>query len=209
MHHSPTTVRRQLCLARVGGGRLEKPTPGYDHDVLSRTLRKSDGNIGDRNLATEEELENRVSEVSDHWPERSDWGCLLTSDRHPAMGGGLGAYFWLSSRDEVLHFIRDVELPLLCLHDTHWEPALADAQRAVERALADDLSMDDARREINRLFESYEQIEWWGSMKELLTGEGEFAQGERIAFHDDESPAGLTSDEEDDFYEFLSDRGTY
>lgn len=110
-------------------------------------------------------------------PRPASWGVFCYGDASPAIGGGLGGFFWFKTRLTMLRFIGQ-HLAYIDSGIEDFDYALA--QKRVETILAQHGRKNDdvekIRRGINRILKGHTQIAWMGHFEALLSGNSAFAR---------------------------------
>jgi len=126
------------------------------------------------------ELEAAFENSFEKQPMSSSWGFFAYDDAPGAIGGGSGNFSWFDSKEELFNFLR--KFPLLA-HSSETADMerfeKAQAYLASTNSEAFDQTMVD---ELNRINSGVEQIQWFGQLNDLLSGDDEFAQGMRTFF---------------------------
>lgn len=143
-----------------------------------------------------------------------EWGLLAYGDASPAAGGGVGAFVWLQSREAMLEYVKR-HLAF------DWPgPSGADPFRvatAVEGLLlgagtSSDADLESLRLRLNPALRGFAQIEWWGTLSDLMTGPHPNAARVRAWFRANSSGADgqehpITQAEQEAFLAALPDFG--
>jgi hypothetical protein len=119
-------------------------------------------------------------------PEPNDWGFYGYGydDGPPYCGGGEARFLWFDARPAMYAYVRDY-LP--------WDPRYLEDPRPSNAALAqsvrglfDDVSLvrDDVRllEALNTVLKGEYQIEWWGTLSQLIEDTAEFPLSLRRSF---------------------------
>jgi hypothetical protein len=145
------------------------------------------------------ELEKAFENSFEKQPTSSSWGFFAYDDAPGGIGGGSGNFSWFDSKEELFSFLT--KFPLLA-HSTE----TADTER-FEKA-TDFLSQSTAEsfdqkavNELNQINSGVEQIQWFGQLNDLLSGDDEFAKGMRSFFSGSSNQLSKTKIPE--FAEFL------
>jgi hypothetical protein len=118
-------------------------------------------------------------------PRVGDWGLFAYSDALPTVGGGAGLFHWFETKAQLLDFVKR--------HLTFASPGHADidpgrvafeAEELVNAMGADPDAeqMEMTRLVLNRALRTFTQIEWWGSLDDLLDGDHPYAKRVRAWF---------------------------
>lgn len=128
---------------------------------------------------TQQQLEHHHS-IS---PTDDSWGLYCAGDASPAAGGGVGAFYWFASRDEMLRFIVQV-LPFNPPGPDHDNPLAKQHQVSViaDAIRTGAISEAQGLLQLNKALEHYSRIEWWGTLEALTAGQDDFARQVISAF---------------------------
>ena len=145
------------------------------------------------------ELEAAFENSFEKEPASSSWGFFAYDDAPGAVGGGAGNFSWFDSKNELFSFLT--KYPLLA-HSN----AAPDTERFVKAKdylaqLTVETLDQKAVNELNQLNAGIEQIQWFGQLNDLLSGDDEFAKGMRTFFSG--SPELLLKTNIPEFAEFL------
>lgn len=120
-------------------------------------------------------------------PTWRSWGFFAYDDGPPFCGGGTGFFCWYDSKEEMLETLH--KHPFLFHSDRESseedeaEINLANSVRSVlEKMGKGSISDSDALEQLNKLLARIDQIEWWGSFEDLVTGDSEYAKHVRDSF---------------------------
>lgn len=142
-----------------------------------------------------------------------NWGLFAWGDAPPACGGGVGAFQWFGELSAVLSYVTDLSPAGFATFDEESEwLQLRDQLRQIATGFeADFVGTISA---FNDNLKSLLQIEWIGSVEDLLAGQGSFPHLIRARFRgnydDDAHPTGVDAisvSERDQFLVFLSEYG--
>ena len=124
--------------------------------------------------------------AQEHEPRSSSWGFFGYGDAPGAMGGGVGAFVWFSTRARLMKFIAEVlpfSPPGPCGAD---EDAVAEqCSQLIKQYQEDSLSLEAMRTTLNQTLRGFSQIEWLGTRKDLLEGDHRYALYVRAQFRVD------------------------
>jgi hypothetical protein len=172
-------------------------------------------------MADDDDLEERVEKAEASWQEVSsggppddyEWGFFSYGDAPPAIGGGVGMFTWFPDRAAMLTFIEET-LPYSPPGQASLDPneIAENAAKVVERIRIGTLSDEDGRLALNKVLETCSQLEWIGTVADLLAGDHPYTVHVRQAFRadddDDDADGGpITEEEKDEFIEFLNTWG--
>ena len=150
-------------------------------------------------VPTHAELEQAFEKSFEKEPASYSWGFFAYDDTAGAIGGGSGNFSWFDSKEELVSFLA--KFPLLA-HSSENN----DAERFVKaKSFLESVAPDDFDQktvdELNKINAGVEQIQWFGQLDDLLSGEAEFAKGMRAFFS--KSSAKLAKSQIPEFAEFL------
>lgn len=118
-------------------------------------------------------------------PLPGHWGFFSYSDASPAIGGGVGAFCWFSTREAMLDFAESV-IPFNpggpAGDDEGLLSVAVRVSELVEDARSGKVSLEEMRLRLNGVLVRYSQFEWFGTFEELLSGEHPWAQQIRQNF---------------------------
>ena len=169
---------------------------------------------------TYDDIEERVERAEANWQEVSsgappaecEWGFFSYGDAPPAIGGGAGMFTWFPDRESMLAFIENT-LP-------YFPPGQADLDAGevadhtaeiVHQMRTGALSDKDALLRLNKVLETCSQLQWIGTVTDLLSGDHAYAAEVRASFRDDADEAAgshsIAEDEKENFFDFLDTWG--
>ncbi|MBS1956042.1 MAG: hypothetical protein JST89_17795 [Cyanobacteria bacterium SZAS-4] len=126
------------------------------------------------------QLETAFEQSFEKEPKSSSWGFFAYDDSPGAVGGGAGNFSWFDSKEELLDFLR--KFPLLATSAESGDTERFEkASDLLARATVETLDQSTVN-ELNAINSGVEQIQWFGQLNDLLSGEGEFAEGLRKFF---------------------------
>ena len=169
---------------------------------------------------SDDDLDSRIEQAEASWQEVSsgppsddcEWGFFSYGDAPPAIGGGVGMFTWFQDRNSMLDFIADT-LPYYPPGQASLDPdEIAENTAAVvEKLRLGTISDLDGIKELNEVLVTCSQINWMGTVTDLLAGNHPYAIEVRQAFREDdeeETEGGpISTDEKEDFFEFLESWG--
>ncbi len=135
-------------------------------------------------------------------------GVFPYGDASPAMGGGIGSFLWVPTRDEMLAHIAT--------HLAYSMPgptgtSAADVAETVAALVAEhqkgSVNADDCLSGVNAALKNFSQISWCGQLPDLLEGTGEFPVSLRATFRDEdeeEDGAGLEPIQQDELEDYMA-----
>ncbi len=145
------------------------------------------------------ELEAAFEQSFEKQPASSSWGFFAYDDAPGGVGGGAGNFSWFDSKEELFDFLKKFPLLAHSLENSDTE-RIAKASDLLSRTTADTLDLS-VIKELNIINSGVEQIQWFGQLNELLSGEGEFPEGMRTFFSG--SSTQLSKTKIPEFAEFL------
>ena len=124
------------------------------------------------------------------------WGAFSWGDAHPAIGGGIGAFQWFSSRDELLNYLSDHAITIWKDFDSE------DEWKILQQSLKNILSSPSEDKyavldEFNELIKGYFQVEWLGTLDELVNSNDDFPKKVRSYFYENSNDDELESVEDE------------
>jgi hypothetical protein len=194
--------------------------PCQGSDIIAGVRERKQGMTEEKTLTDEEDqaltekAHQAVSSAIDKVLNPEVWGVEYYGDAPGGMGGGIPAFFWCDSREEMLDFVAT--------HLTFvWAgPTSVDAGRVSRSAAAvvakindDSSSLSNGMLELNKVLKDFSQIRWWGQFQDLLTGDSAFEKKVRAWYReadvDDEGADSLpiSADEIDQFIKALEEWG--
>ncbi len=146
-------------------------------------------------------------------PMDSSWGFFAYDDAPGGIGGGSGMFCWFESREKMCDFIE--RYPLLL--QSSYEPEDDDKARIEEIELSVKASIKEFRssadkseqvlEDLNCKLRRIEQIKWWGSFSDLLSGDHWFAKELRSRVMEGDGSSALPSELREEFIELLQGYG--
>jgi hypothetical protein len=159
--------------------------------------------------AREAAREAAMTAAFDREPSDSDWGFCAYGDAPAAIGGGMSAFCWFESREEMLTFLAE---HALYMNPPRSDLDLGSIQEAVSRIIEAMRcgGIDDAAAlpKLNEPLRHASQFTWLGTFLSLRQGETEAARNFLREFRDLESGAShspVGNEELERFHEFLRD----
>lgn len=171
-------------------------------------------------MSEEDDLDERVERAEASWqevssgapPDDCEWGFFSYGDAPPAIGGGVGMFTWFPDRNTMLDFIANT-LPYFPPGQSNLDPdEIAENTAAVvDKLRLGTVSDLDGIKKLNEVLVTCSQLNWMGTVEDLLTGNHPYAAEVRQAFREDseeEAEGGpIGKDEKEDFFEFLESWG--
>jgi hypothetical protein len=171
-------------------------------------------------MTDEDDLDERIERAEASWqevssgapPDDCQWGFFSYGDAPPAIGGGIGMFTWFPDRNSMLEFIEHT-LPYNPPGQSDLDPdEIAENTAAVvEKLRLGKISDLDGIKELNEVLVTCSQLEWIGTVNDLLTGNHPYAVHVREAFREDDGEEAedkhISEDEKEDFFEFLESWG--
>ena len=146
-------------------------------------------------------------------PELSPWGLYSWADASPACGGGVGAFQWFDSIDDVLAWVTDLSPAVFTSFDEEDEWLIF---RAGLRQIAQGFleNPEQGLKQFNAQLKGLHQIDWIGAWPDLVSGPDAYCQKIRRHFREgldsekpDESSSAIKPDEVGKFRQFVEDYG--
>ncbi len=123
------------------------------------------------------ELVKVCNTASGRTPNPSSWGLYQYNDLAPAMcAGGTGSFLWFKTRERMLEFVSRYQPYLVGGADEREEmDELARSVAGIVAKLRNEKIGDKAGlKKINEVLKGWSQIEWWGTLQDLMDGKGPF-----------------------------------
>jgi len=145
-------------------------------------------------------------------PDDQDWGMYTYGDASGAMGGGVGAFVWFRSRDELMGFVGG-HLTFFAPgpHDIDPGRVAGEVRDIVDQIAAGEVRAAAGLERLNASLKHFAQIPWWGQLSELEAGDTEYSRNLRDEFREFEELEGkdlaLKEGEHQAFLQFLSEYG--
>jgi hypothetical protein len=167
-------------------------------------------------MAEDDDLAERVEQAEAIWQEvsngppsdDSEWGFFSYGDAPPAIGGGNGMFTWFPDRNTMLDFIANT-LPYFPPGQSDLDPdeIAGNTATVVEKLRLGTISDLDGIKKLNEVLVTCSQLNWMGTVEDLLSGNHRYAIQVREAFREDDEEESegvpISEDEKEDFYEFL------
>jgi hypothetical protein len=149
-------------------------------------------------------------------PRHASWGMYAWGDAPAAIGGGMGAFQWFATRQELLDFVCDHSPSMYTCFDSEQEWQI---QRQRLRLILASLDQEqqETLKALNQELRGWLQYDWIGHYDVLMTADTVFARRVRQDFRhqlcDDEFEQGaeandsvlvLNAEDEKDWLEFLT-----
>jgi hypothetical protein len=171
-------------------------------------------------MTSDDDLHERIERAEASWqevssgapPEDSEWGFFSYGDAPPAIGGGVGMFTWFPDRNSMLEFIEHT-LPYNPPGQSDLDPnEIAENTAAVvEKLRLGTIGDLDGLKELNEVLVTCSQLDWMGTVDDLLSGNHPYAVHVRQAFRGDEEEEAeggpIEEDEKEEFFEFLETWG--
>ena len=168
----------------------------------------------------DDDLDERIERAEASWqevssgapPDDAEWGFFSYGDAPPAIGGGVGMFTWFPDRASMLEFIEET-LPYYPPGQSNLDAEeIADNTAAVvEKIRLGAVSDEQGRKHLNKVLETCSQLEWIGTVTDLLSGDHPYLVKVRKIFRDDEDEDAdggpIDEDEKEEFFEFLESWG--
>jgi len=149
------------------------------------------------------ELEQAFEKSFEREPTSYSWGFFAYDDAPGGIGGGSGNFSWFDSKQELVSFLG--KYPLLA-HSSHTldTEQFSEAKNFL-RSFTPETFDQKAVDQLNKMISGVEQIQWFGQLNDLLSGEAEFEKGMRKFFSG--SSEKLAKSRIPEFAEFLRNWG--
>ncbi|MFM1800692.1 MAG: hypothetical protein RJA81_44 [Planctomycetota bacterium] len=140
------------------------------------------------------------------------WGFFSYGDASPAIGGGGGVFMWFPNRNSMLDFIRDTlpySPPGLCGLD--WDKVASNTKVITDNMKSGVINDIEGIERLNEVLKTFSQIEWLGTVAELLNGNHPYILHVRESFrmqnNENNAQRPIQSEEIDAFRTFLKEWG--
>jgi hypothetical protein len=167
-------------------------------------------------MTDEDDLDDRAERAEASWqevssgapPDDAEWGFFSYGDAPAAIGGGVGMFTWFPDRASMLEFIEET-LPYYPPGQSNLDAdeIAENTSAVVEKLRLGTLTDEDGRQHLNRVLETCSQLEWIGTVKDLLTSDHSYLDKVRRTFREDEGDDAdggpISEDEREEFFEFL------
>jgi hypothetical protein len=171
-------------------------------------------------MTDEDDLDDCAERAEASWqevssgapPENCEWGFFSYGDAPPAIGGGVGMFTWFSDRASMLEFIEET-LPYYPpgQSDLDANEIAGNASAVVEKLRLGTLTDEDGRQQLNKVLETCSQLNWIGTVSDLLSGKHPYVVEVRKTFRDDEDDDAdggpIGEEEKEEFFAFLDTWG--
>lgn len=114
-------------------------------------------------------------------PRENPWGMYAWGDAPAAIGGGMGAFQWFASRQQLLDFLCELSPSLYCCHDSEQDWRLQ-TQRLRQILTGLDADPEATLQAINQELRGLLQFDWIGRYQDLCSGGFAFARHLRQDF---------------------------
>jgi hypothetical protein len=126
--------------------------------------------------------QQRGGEAAELSPTPTSYG-LFSSDDTPLPMANIGFFMWFEGEAAMLHFVRD-HLPYI---NGDQDPSkilrvIDDLDRIITCYQAAEINREAARASLNKVLRGYTDIEWWGNLQDLATGDSSFVRKLRSEF---------------------------
>jgi hypothetical protein len=118
-------------------------------------------------------------------PQPETWGMYSYGDAPPAIGGGVGAFVWFETREELLAFVGSV-LPFSPPGPSNRDflKVESDARALVAEVRSVTCDLECVRERLNGVLSDFSRIEWWGQFHDLCAGRHPYAQAVIASFRE-------------------------
>jgi hypothetical protein len=160
-----------------------------------------------------DQANDSIQRTSSSDPNLHPWGLFAWGDAPPACGGGVGAFQWFNSLDEVLTWVTDLSPAAFMTFDEEdeWLEFRTGLRQSAQGFHA---NPEQGLKQFNTQLKGLLQIDWIGAWPDLVSGPGSYPQKIRQHFRedwDDENPAETTMpirpEELAEFREFVAGYG--
>ena len=168
---------------------------------------------------SDQDIDKLVEQAEQNWqgithgnPNGKKWGFFSYGDASPAIGGGVGSFAWFDDRDTMLDFIPTT-LPYCPPGQWGADFRLVGTETAaiVEDMKKGVLSDTAGIEQLNKVLRTFSQIEWMGTVDELLNGNHDYANRVRTEFREDNDDpragAPIDANEQHEFLEYINEWG--
>ena len=158
-------------------------------------------------------LEEAFTRANSAEPVESSWGFFAYDDAPGGVGGGSGMFCWFESRDKMCDFIERYPLLFQSSYEAEDDDKarIEDIELCVKAAVKEFRSSPDKTAEaleaINGKLRRIEQIKWWGSFSDLLSGDHWFAKELRSNLFENDGNTAVPKERREEFIEFLQGYG--
>ncbi|HEY9733865.1 MAG TPA: hypothetical protein V6C89_18285 [Drouetiella sp.] len=149
------------------------------------------------------ELEQAFENSFEKEPTSYSWGFFAYDDGPDVVGGGPGNFSWFDSKEELVNFL--VKFPMLAHSATTSNSEQFDKAKDIMLSVTPDTFDQAVVDKLNKAIAGVEQIQWFGQLNDILTGDTEFEMGLRKFFSG--SSDKLTKSRIPEFAEFLRNWG--
>jgi len=129
-----------------------------------------------------EQIIEMMQKASSMEPELDTLGMYFYLDVNGVCGSGAGAFLWFEDREEFLQMARYVCWMFPSYTGEYDEDLIVENGCIIDAYLQDQISLDEARAQINELMAGLVQVPWWGTIKDMLKGQEEFSAETRETF---------------------------
>ncbi len=141
-----------------------------------------------------ERMESLIQSAGNNVPQIDSWGMYFYCDVNVPCGGGSGGFYWFDNESEMLELARYLCWMFPITEDDHDPILFRENGKIIDALVAKQFDLEKGKELINDLLEGSLQVSWWGEVKELISGESEFAKEMRSSFWDEQENG--ASDEE-------------
>lgn len=123
------------------------------------------------------ELEQAFETSFEKEPTSQSWGFFAYDDSPDVVGGGPGNFSWFDSKQELVNFL--LKFPMLLHSATTSNSEQFDQAKNIMLSVTAESFDQSVVDRLNKTNAGVEQIQWFGQLNDLLSGETEFAMGLR------------------------------
>ena len=129
----------------------------------------------------------------DKTPRPENWAFFSYDDGPVICGGGMGALLWFDDADVLWGFLGN--------HFAWCAPGAGPAEAADVRGIIDgfqaaEADPEETRAALNAALAGYVQVEWWGTLEELIGGDTAFGRRVRDSWRVNTRPSHAPGDED-------------
>ena len=166
-------------------------------------------------MLSEEEALDAWSGANEHVPLPTNWGFFSCGDMPGPCGGGGGGFTWFAAQEEMLTFFWEIVPPAMVNDEPEALQTMMDEfKNHVDQFNQAKLTLEQLRESLNENLSGWVQIEWIGTLTDLMAGDHPYAKEVREGFRqrhaeddaDDDSSA-IKPEETEAFMEFAGQWG--
>jgi hypothetical protein len=150
-------------------------------DMEKNTTRRKNGRVEQWTISEEEAVRRAAfaqaaaENASKPAKTRESWGLFAYGDAPPAISGGVGGFLWFPSRSRLFDFVGE-HLTFIAPGRSDIDPGRVAAETKViaRRMATQSVGLPAGIRLLNRTLRHFSQVEWIGTLEELLGENGRF-----------------------------------